>query len=75
MKLIPIILFAGPVLFAGPAAAEQVDANAVKSFCTGIRVDKKQIVAANLPFTEAETKRFWTAYESYQDELQKISIQ
>jgi len=73
MKLITIILFALPVLFAGPAVAEGTDANGVKSLRAEIRADKKQIVAANLPLTEDEAKRFWPVYENYQNELQTIS--
>ncbi|MBT9611924.1 MAG: hypothetical protein IV108_01495 [Burkholderiales bacterium] len=73
MKLITIILLALPVLFAGPAVAEGADANGVKSLRAEIRADKKQIVAANLPLTEAEAKRFWPVYENYQNELQTIS--
>ena len=73
MKLITIILVALPVLFAGPVAAEGADGNAVKSLRAEIRADKKQIVAANLPLSEDEAKRFWPVYENYQNELQIIN--
>ena len=38
-----------------------------------IRADKKVVVAANMQFTDAESKGFWPIYESYQKDLQKIN--
>lgn len=38
-----------------------------------IRSDKKQIVAANMQLTEAESPKFWPVYDQYAAELAKIN--
>ena len=38
-----------------------------------LKVDKKQVVAANMDLTEAEAKKFWPLYEEYQKELHQIN--
>ena len=38
-----------------------------------IRADKKLVVATNMELTESEAKTFWSIYEQYQRDLQKIN--
>jgi hypothetical protein len=38
-----------------------------------IRADKKLVVAVNMELTESEAKGFWSIYEQYQKDLQKIN--
>jgi hypothetical protein len=38
-----------------------------------IRSDKKQIIAANLQLTDAESQKFWPVYDQYTAELTKIN--
>src|SRR5271169_1772562 len=38
-----------------------------------IRSQKKQIIAANMPLTDAEAQRFWPVYDQYTAELVKIN--
>jgi hypothetical protein len=38
-----------------------------------IKADKKLIVAANMQLTDAEAKKFWPVYESYQQDLAKLN--
>jgi len=38
-----------------------------------IKADKKLLVANNMDLTDAEAKRFWPLYDSYQEELQQIN--
>jgi hypothetical protein len=38
-----------------------------------IRADKKLVVATNMELTESEAKSFWSIYEQYQKDLQKIN--
>lgn len=75
MRLLKLTLLALALSLAAPIFAEETAADAMKSLRVELRADKKQIVAANLQLTEAEAKRFWPVYESYQNELQKISAQ
>jgi hypothetical protein len=39
---------------------------------SNIRLQKKQIVAANLDLTDAESEKFWPVYNRYADDLAKI---
>lgn len=38
-----------------------------------LRSQKKQIIAANLPLTEAEALKFWPIYDQYTSEVAKIN--
>src|SRR3984893_19290067 len=38
-----------------------------------LRSQKKQIVAANMDFTDAQAEKFWPVYEQYTSELVKIN--
>jgi hypothetical protein len=40
-----------------------------------LQADKKLLVAANVPLTEAQAKKFWPVYDAYQKELHKINDQ
>ena len=36
-----------------------------------LRVEKKKIIAMNMPLTEAEATKFWPVYEQYTEEMRK----
>ncbi len=59
---------------ARPARAQQtVDPwTAIKQLQTDIRAGRQAVVAANLPLTEAESKPFWSVYQQYRAEVDKI---
>ena len=38
-----------------------------------LRAEKKQIIAANLSFTEAEATKFWPVYDQYAAEMAKVN--
>jgi len=38
-----------------------------------LKADKKLLVAMNMNLTDAESKEFWTVYESYQADLAKVN--
>ena|SRR5215468_4664336 len=40
-----------------------------------LRSDKKKIIAANVPLTEAEATKFWPVYDQYTDEIRKNNDQ
>ena len=40
-----------------------------------VKADKKLLVASNMNLTDAEAKKFWPLYDSYQQELQQINQQ
>lgn len=68
-----VILFtAGQSLFAQKATNEAEYDKYVKMLRMDLRSDKKQILALNLPLTEAEAVKFWPVYEQFAGELAKI---
>jgi hypothetical protein len=52
--------------------AEQVTDDTIQLMRQDIRSQRKQIVAANLPLTEAESIKFWPAYDRYVVDHSKI---
>jgi hypothetical protein len=76
MKLLHIALLAAALMFGLPAAAQDKPASdSMQLLREKLKADKKQLIAENLPLTEAEAKRFWPIYESYQKELAKVNDQ
>lgn len=53
-------------------SAEQVLDDSVQLMRQDIRSQRKQIVAANLPLTEAESVKFWPVYDRYVTDHSKI---
>jgi len=53
-------------------SADQVADDTVQLMRQDIRSERKKIVAANLPLTEAEAVKFWPAYDRYVVEHSKI---
>jgi hypothetical protein len=53
-------------------SADQVADNTVQLMRQDVRSDRKKIVAANLPLTEAEAVKFWPVYDRYVVDHSKI---
>jgi hypothetical protein len=53
-------------------SADQLADDSVQLMRQDIRSERKKIVAANLPLTEAEAVKFWPAYDRYVVEHSKI---
>jgi len=51
---------------------EQVNDNTIQLMREDIRSERKKIVAANLPLTEAEAVKFWPVYDRYVADRAKI---
>jgi hypothetical protein len=59
--------------YAPLGAAQDKPADNMQILRDKIRADKKLVVATNMELTESEAKGFWSIYEQYQKELQKIN--
>jgi Spy/CpxP family protein refolding chaperone len=59
-------LLAAPMAIAEGNAADVTDMQALRD---AVRSDKKALVASTLKLTDAEAKRFWPVYDSYQRDL------
>lgn len=53
-------------------SAEKVNDDTIQLMRQDIRSERKKIVAANLPLTEAEAVKFWPVYDRYVAEHSKI---
>jgi len=60
-------------LVAGPALAQDKQADTMQILREKIQADKKLLVAANMGLTEKEAQAFWPVYESYQKDLGLIN--
>ena len=59
-------MLAGQTAFADDEIADVTDMQALR---TAVRTDKKAFVASTLKLTDAEAKKFWPAYDTYQRHL------
>ena len=62
-----------PAASAPAAAAERGSPAAIAALRDAVKADKKAVVAKNMDLTEAEAKKFWPVYESYQKDLDKLT--
>jgi Spy/CpxP family protein refolding chaperone len=70
-KHIAALLFAVAVIAAPPSPAQDTAAAVtdMAALRAAVRADKKAFVASTLKLTDAEAKRFWPIYETYQRAL------
>ena len=71
MKYAQIVLFAVAAALALPAVAQT--ASDMDILRQKIKADKRLVVAANMQLTDGEAKGFWSVYDAYQADLQKIN--
>lgn len=68
-----ILLLAAIAILVTPAIAQNLgDAN-MEILAEKLKADKKLVVAMNMDLTDAEAKKFWPLYESYQVQLQEVN--
>src|SRR5271168_3859252 len=68
-----VILTNDRVLFAQDSASPTVPDQDILLLRKDIRSQKKQLIAANLPLTDAEAQKFWGVYDQYTEELVSIN--
>jgi hypothetical protein len=77
-SVIAILILAGVVLannrdlYAQDSANPTVSDQDVQLLRKDLRSQKKQLIAANLPLTDAEAVKFWPVYDQYAAEITKI---
>jgi hypothetical protein len=84
-SLLAVLAFSGVVLFghqsvsaqasstqAGATQSVQIDQD-IDLLRKDIRSQKKQLIAANVPLTDAEAQKFWPVYDQYTAELVAIN--
>lgn len=65
--LITVAMTAAPLAFAQGSAADMTDMQALRA---AVKADKRALVASTLALTDAEAKKFWPIYDTYQRSLQ-----
>jgi hypothetical protein len=78
MKIVRLALYLLASLLALPVVAQNKPAEAAPAdnmqiLRDKLKADKKLLVAANVPLTEAEAKKFWPVYDAYQSDLHKLN--
>ncbi len=74
-SFVQFIAFLGTIsiFFASPALAQEAGNANMEILAQKLKADKKLLVAMNMNLTDAESKRFWTVYESYQADLAEVN--
>jgi hypothetical protein len=78
-SLIAVLILAGVILTndsllsAQDSASQSVSDQDVQLLRQDLRSKKKQLIAANLPLTDAEAVKFWPVYDQYTAETTKIN--
>ena len=77
MRSIVTPLFAVFMLAAFPVLAQDAGGSSAETnmeiLKEKLKADKKLLVAGNMDLTDAEAKKFWPLYDSYQKELQQLN--
>jgi len=87
-KKLALLVLAGAFFMSGPKAHAQAAASSsagsssqtaadqdIQLLRQDIRSQKKQLIAANLKLTDAESEKFWPVYDQYTTDLVKINNQ
>lgn len=61
------------VIRAAPNDAQSLSDEDIQMLRKDIRSQRKQIIAANMPLSEAEAEKFWPVYEQYVSDLVKLN--
>lgn len=64
-----VLLTASLLAFASVTFAQEKPADDTQLILEKVKADKKLLVSQNMKLTEAEAKKFWPVYDTYQDEL------
>jgi hypothetical protein len=73
MKSVKALLFAIAVMLSAPVFAQAPTSANMEILRQKLKADKKLVVAANMPLSDAEAKSFWPVYDAYQVELEQIN--
>lgn len=68
-KWFTVLLTAALLSLSSAAFTQEKPADDTQLILEKVKADKKLLVSQNMKLTEAEAKKFWPVYDSYQDEL------
>jgi hypothetical protein len=73
MKVLQIGVLMLSFLFMGQVQAQEAQQANMEILKEKVKADKKLVVANNMALTDAESKKFWPLYDSYQMDLNQIN--
>lgn len=75
MIKIALVVLTGLMVYAAPAMAQQMSDTNMEILKQKLKADKKLLVASNMDLSDAEAKKFWPLYDSYQMDLNQVNQQ
>lgn len=73
MKTVTAVLLAGLMAWTLPALAQEMTDSNMEILKQKLKADKKLLVAGNMDLSEADAKKFWPIYDSYQKDLDQVN--
>ena len=73
LRVAMFVLAASLALPSAPALAQDASTANMEILRQKLKADRKVLIAANLPLTDAEARKFWPIYDSYVADLGKIN--
>jgi Spy/CpxP family protein refolding chaperone len=70
-----VAFLAALMLCAAPAMAQEMSDTNMEILKQKLKADKKLLVAGNMDLSDAEAKKFWPLYDSYQMDLNQVNQQ
>lgn len=67
-----VVVVSSVIAVPAAAQADSPGAAQLQTLRDRIRIDKKGVVAKNMPLTEAEAAKFWPLYEAWQKDLDAL---
>jgi Spy/CpxP family protein refolding chaperone len=75
MTMRTVAFLAALMLCAAPAMAQEMSDTNMEILKQKLKADKKLLVAGNMDLSDAEAKKFWPLYDSYQMDLNQVNQQ
>jgi Spy/CpxP family protein refolding chaperone len=75
MTMRTVAFLAALMLCAAPAMAQEMSDTNMEILKQKLKADKKLLVAGNMDLLDAEAKKFWPLYDSYQMDLNQVNQQ
>jgi hypothetical protein len=73
MKTVTAVLLAGLMAWTLPALAQEMTDSNMEILKQKLKADKKLLVAGNMDLSDADAKKFWPIYDSYQKDLDQVN--
>jgi hypothetical protein len=73
MRMLTAVFLAGLMTWALPLMAQEMSDSNMEILKQKLKADKKLLVSGNMDLSEADAKKFWPIYDSYQKDLEQVN--